>query len=508
MPQKKNMNYPKELIEQCILLSPQKVCKGGKYSKFVELLNDSTNFLDQINPSLTTRFYCVINNIHEIPRCCCGEFVMANKKDNKLGFTQYCSPTCSRSNKTVSPEIELCLSNREWLYDQRITQRKSKETIAEELGCSITPVNKWIKIHEIADVKYNKSNVELLDRLENRDWLYHDHKILKKTCETIANEIGSSKSTVSIYLSKYGIDANLSNSYPKEQKPSGECMEVVDYIKSIYFGEIIIDAYGIIGELQLDIYIPELNFAIEYNGVYSHKFRPEIPVDKFSQRKDERYHVEKTNRCENKGIQLIHIFSGSWKTKKDLWKSVIASKLGVTERTIYARKCNVVELTVHEKNSFLDANHLQGKDKSIYKFGLFYGGELVSLITFTGARYNKNFQWELNRFCVKQNTSVVGGFSKLLSHFRKIETGSIISYADRTYSNGNMYAKNGFELLHTNKPAYHYIAKNSEIMQHRGKFRKKYIADDANRHLTEEEIMFDNGYSKVYDCGTLAFGLI
>ena len=497
--------YSEYLKEQCDKLSPQMVCKGNKHTTFVDNLLESTKFLNEINASLTTRFYCVNNNITEIPQCVCGNFVMANKKDNNLGFTQYCSPKCSRSNKTISLEILKKLEDKDWLYNQRITLKKSKELIAEELGCSVIPVNKWIKIHNIPEVKYNKSNTEVLKYLEDYDWLYTKHKVEKKSCEEIASILNSSKSTVSIYLNKLNIDANLANSYPKESKPSKECMEVVEYIKSIYNGEILIDRYGIIGELQLDIYLPELNIAFEYNGVYSHLYRPEYPIEKFAQRKDARYHVEKTKRCEAMGIQLIHIFSSSWKMKTELWKSFIKNKLKLVNDKIYARKCYVREITTYEKDTFLEENHLQGKDKSLYKFGLFNNGYLISVITFGKSRYNQNYTWELIRFCVKRDVSVVGGFSKLLAHFKKMYDGSIVSYADRTYSNGNMYAKNGFSLLCVNKPSYWYVAKNSEQLLHRSNFKKSKLLTNDNEHLTEEEIMFENGYSKIFNCGTLTF---
>ena len=499
--------YNQELIDQCYKLSPQMVCKSKRHEIFVNNLIESTTFLNKIVPSLATRFYCVLNNIESIPSCVCGNKVMANKKDNKLGFTQYCSSECSRKHKTITLHQSQKLEDKDWLYEQRITLQKSKELIAEELGCSITPINKYLKLHNIPVRKYNESNSHVLEFLENYEWLYNKHKVERNTCEQIAILLGTSKATVSIYLSKLNIDANLCNSYPKIAKPSMECMQVIDYIKSIYSGEILIDRYGIIGELQLDIYLPELKLAIEYNGVYSHKFRPEFQKERFAQRKDERYHVEKTNRCEAIGIQLIHIFSGSWKTKQNLWKSVLKTKLGLTQNRIFARKCVIREIDVNTKNLFLEANHLQGKDKSTFKFGLYLDDDLVSVITFCKSRYNKSYDWELSRFCIKQNTSVIGGFSKLLKHFVNMNLGTIISYADRLYSIGNMYIKNGFKLLHTNKPSYYYVAKNSEILIHKSKFRKSKICNDSNRHLTEEEIMFDNGYSKVFDSGTLAFVL-
>jgi hypothetical protein len=127
-------------------------------------------------------------------------------------------------------------------------------------------------------------------------------------------------------------------------------------------------------------------------------------------------------------------------------------------------------------------------------------------MTFGVSRYSKKYKWELIRFAIKKNYCVVGAFSKLLKHFRKNNEGSIISYADRTYSNGDVYINNGFTLIATNKPGYHYVAKNVEKRLHRSNFVKSKISVFGDTR-TEQEIMFDMGYSKIYDCGTLSFAI-
>jgi hypothetical protein len=54
--------------------------------------------------------------------------------------------------------------------------------------------------------------------------------------------------------------------------------------------------------LELDIYIPSHNLAIEFNGLYWHN----------ELHKDKKYHLNKTELCEAKGIQLIHVFEDEW----------------------------------------------------------------------------------------------------------------------------------------------------------------------------------------------------
>jgi hypothetical protein len=188
---------------------------------------------------------------------------------------------------------------------------------------------------------------------------------------------------------------------------------------------------------------------------------------------------------------------------KDIVENIIKSKLGLNDK-IYARKCSVVSIDTQYKNYFLNEYHMQGEDKSSVKLGLEYSGDIVAIMTFAKSRFNKGYNWELTRFCVKGGISVVGGFSRLLKAFRVSYNGSIVSYADRRYSNGNVYNTNGFELIGTNKPSYYYVDKNYLRRYHRMRFQKKYI---GAYDCTEYEKARELGYEKIFDCGTLAFGL-
>jgi len=398
------------------------------------------------------------------------------------------------------------MSDYDWLYEQRFVLKKSKEKLADELGCSTTVVNKWLKHHNMPNVRYNESNTDVLLCLRDFDWLNNKYKVERLTCEQIADELGTTKSTVSIWLNKHDITANPSNSYERKVSfVSKEEVEVLDFIKSIYTGEIQTSVRTICPTgLEIDIYIPDMNLAIEYNGVYSHQYRPNEKT--FSAIKGPKYHLQKTLDCEAKGIKLIHIFSSSWNERKDVWKNYIKNQLNLNEHRIYARSCEIVEIDTHDKNVFLEENHIQGQDKSKFKYGLYHEGVLVSVMTFSSARFTKSCDWELSRFAVKGNYTVIGAFSKLLAHMKKTNPGSIISYADRSYSNGKVYEKNGFELIKTNRPSYYYIHKNSSVLINRMNLTKKNLLKKLNKpHLTEEELAFELGYAKIFDCGTLAY---
>jgi len=435
-------------------------------------------------------------------KCGCGKKVLINKTNTNEIFREYASVECSRKSKTISNDIVENLSNKEWLYNQRVILKKSNELIASELGISTTPVYKWCKKHDIK-LRLNASNSSVLEKLSDKEWLSKKYNDEKLKCEEIAKELSTSKSTVSIFLNKHGIETRNPNFYDRKFiKVSKSHQEIVDFIKTIYDGEIKINDRSVLSGKELDIYIPEKKLAIEYNGVYWHI----VNTLKLGS-EGKKYHKNKMLDCRENGIDLFQIWSSQWELKKEIIKSMLRIKLHSNEvRKIPARKCEIREVSIYDKDTFLDENHLMGKDKSKIKCGLYYMDELVSLITFRTSRYNKSYDHELNRFSVKCNTLVQGGFTKLLNYFRKNHTGSIISYADLMYSNGNVYYKNNFKLIKETQPKYWYVKEDTEILEHRSShMKKRYVQGEDSR--TELEIMNELGYNRIYDCGVLSFVL-
>ena len=255
---------------------------------------------------------------------------------------------------------------------------------------------------------------------------------------------------------------------------------------------------------EVDIYLPDIKLAIEYNGLMFHS----QGKSKYSIFKgvSKNYHLDKTNLVESEGAQLFHIFEGE---NLDIWTSIIKNKLGLNTK-IYARKCLVKEVSSQEARKFLEDNHLQGYANSKIRLGLYYNEELVSLMTFSKPRYTKNYDWELVRFCTLKGYNVVGGASKLLSSFRSSYKGSIISYANRRCSNGDLYRRLGFKEINRTSPGYYYFKENEMILYTRDRFQKhklKDLLETFDERLTEEENMFENDYRKIWDCGNLVFVL-
>lgn len=257
--------------------------------------------------------------------------------------------------------------------------------------------------------------------------------------------------------------------------------------------------------VELDIYLADYDIAIEYDGIYWHSAN-----NTESESKHRTRHLLKTNLCEAAGIQLFHINELEWKdpVQKEIWKSTLAHKLQLASRRIYARKCDIVTVPSATARKFYDENHLQGFASGSDYIGLEYQGELVSVATFTKPRYREDKESciELLRFATILNTSVVGGFSKLIKHYCKDRNGTLLSYANRRWSVGNVYRQCGFVLDDVTNPGYYYT--NNRQMWHRSKFQKhklKDLLETFDPNLSEAENMYANNYGRIWDCGHLVF---
>jgi hypothetical protein len=378
-------------------------------------------------------------------------------------------------------------------------------------------VGEFIEIH---GEKYKnlwlttKSCIERIHHIESKE----ENRVVCGICNMSLKILSNShlklhNMTPLEYKNKYGVlisdstkilfSENLSKIEMPPQSKSEQ--EIFEFISSVYSGNIITNTKQIIPPFEVDIYVPDLKFAIEVNGLYFHS--------ELSGGRDKHYHLAKTIKADSVGIKLLHIFEDEWKNKKDIIKSMLLHKMNVGENYLNARSMKISIPTSSEKDEFLKINHLQGSDKSNFYIGLYDRSELVSLMTFGSLRTvlgNKSVsnQYELMRFCNKIGISCRGSFSKLLSHFIKNKNpDKIITYADCRFSfkSSNVYKKNGFEYVSTSKPNYFYM-KNHEIRLHRFNFPKhKLVKLGHDKSMTEWEIMKSMNYDRIWDCGHLKY---
>lgn len=261
---------------------------------------------------------------------------------------------------------------------------------------------------------------------------------------------------------------------------------------------------------EIDVYLPEYNLGIEYDGLYWHSddvIHKNANVDK----------IEYLKNIHN--IRTIVVRQDEWVYKKDIVLSRIRNIVGKTEKKIYARKCEIREISNTLKNEFLNRYHIQGEDKSSLRLGLYYRNKIVSVMTFSKSRNSvssiedmSSNVYELVRFCNRTDLLVVGGMSKLLKYAEKIlksmEVKKIKTFADRRWSYGNSYEKLGFKLSNVSSPNYVYFKGNSTETYSRVMFQKhklSKILENYNENQTEIENMRNNSYGIYWDCGNLVY---
>lgn len=267
--------------------------------------------------------------------------------------------------------------------------------------------------------------------------------------------------------------------------------------------EIVRKSRNIIPPLELDIYVPELKLAIEFNGTYWHS----------DAMKEKRYHQQKTIECAINGIRLIHIFEYEWVDADKQYKIVELLKTIIqpsNNKVVYARKTKLTEINYSDTRKFLNENHLQGEATAHVNIALHYEDKLIALMTFGKPRFNNECEWELVRLAYQNGTAVVGGAEKMFKHFiTKYDPTSIISYCNIAKFTGKVYQRLGFSTTARDitDPNYVWVDQHNESVIPRYKAMKhKLIAKGLGTAAqTEAGIMQSLGYARIYDSGNLKF---
>lgn len=265
--------------------------------------------------------------------------------------------------------------------------------------------------------------------------------------------------------------------------------------------EIITNNRSILGNKELDIYIPNKQIAIEFNGTYWHSDKK--ITDKY-------YHRNKTGACVLKDIRLIHVFEYEWENDKCREKllNMLNNIINDSRKTVYARDAEIKQVNAEDTKDFLNEYHLQDYAQSSINLGCYYNNELIGVMTFGKPRFNSKYQYELIRLCWKDDIKVVGGSEKLFSHFvKQYNPESIISYCDISKFTGQVYNKLGFKLDGLTEPNYKWVSSDSETVMSRYETVKHKLVSSGlgTEEQSETEIMTSLDFYKIYDCGNYRY---
>lgn len=541
-----------KIIDEFIDGSPNRLREKYFVKYNIDLYNEISSYTKNIDVPFKQKIWHWVNSINDYVYCIqCDINRVSFKMNWKDGYKDFCSNKCSSNSEQFKVKSEKTLIERygvshysktdEYVKKVRETSKikygvdnysktkefvdKSKKTYLDRYGVdSYTKTDEYVsKSKKTCLDKYGVDSYVKTDEFKKRfkktclekygvDHVYKSflHRSSFKICNDI-NYIGYQNS-MNLFRCNKGHEFEIStdNYYGRLNNNINLCTicnpigdmrsikenELFRFIKQIYNG-VVIKSYR--DGLEIDIYIPELKIGFEFNGLYYHS-------NKF---KDKNYHLDKTNYFKEKGIRIIHIWEDDWVNKRPIVESMVINFLGLTNNKIFARKCEVIEL-IDSKivKDFLNENHIQGNDRSVKNFGLYYNGELLSIMTFNKSEGRKKMlynEWNLSRFCNKLNYNIVGGASKLLKYFiSKYNPTRIISYADRDWSFGGLYLKLDFSIINETLPDYKYIIDG--VKKHKQNFTKKRLRIGDN--ISESKYMSINNINKVYDCGKIKFEML
>ena len=378
---------------------------------------------------------------------------------------------------------------------------KMKRTNLENLGVEFTFQSPEVqkkteeKMLSTYGVRYAMQNPEIQEKMRKGnlkkrgfEYVLQDPEVREKGEETSLREYGVR------YFCQH--EDCYKNNYNRVSKTNKKFQEFLNENKIKSELEFIIGDSGY--DLRVENTLVEIDPWFTHNSTIGPKFG-----DKFGKPKSASYHLDKTKVAQEHGFNCIHIFD--W----DDYNKIV--NFLQNRKRIYARYCDVKEIKLKEANKFLEEFHIQGGTRQVkHAYGLFYGEQLVQVMTFGKPRYNKNYEYELLRLCTFPELSIVGGASKLLKYFEKqVQPSSILSYCDLSKFTGDVYEKLGFTLLNQSAPARHWYNPKTKVhitdnlLRQRG-FDQLHNAN-YGKGTSNEQLMLEHGYVEIYDCGQLTF---
>lgn len=468
--------------------------------------------------------YCYFNHIDVMPFCpICGKEVGFH--GNRYGFAKYCSPQCRAKDPDVEQKRKNTLLDKYGENATKLIHEKVKKTQLEKYGVDNIMKLKSVKERQKQTVKerYGVDNPMKSDIIKQRSkdtclekygseyfLSSQQHKdqqkeVQEKIRQTCLKKYGVKRATqndevkqkiTQTVKERYGVNwaCMRDEIYEKNRDNSVPNLEFATLLQSnsiAFESEFTLDKY--VYDFKIDNTLVEIDPAATHNSTWSPYKTRHIQND---------YHLSKTNVAKDNQYRCIHVWD--W---DDLQKIIYILK---SDRVIYARKCIIKEVSKKDADTFLNAYHLQDTCKGqTVRLGLYYEGELVEIMTFGKPRYNKKYEYELLRLCSGKN-KVIGGSEKLFAFFvTNYNPSSVISYCDNSKFNGDVYLKLGFNELKKPQSSLHWYHLRQKqhitnnLLIHRG--FDQLFNTDYGKGTSNEELMLQHGFVKIYDAGQSTF---
>jgi hypothetical protein len=263
---------------------------------------------------------------------------------------------------------------------------------------------------------------------------------------------------------------------------------------------------GVFGRQEIDIWIPTAKLAIEFNGLYYHNE---------AAGKQQWYHDNKTKKCLELGIRLIHVFEDEWLHKQDIIKSMLLHRVGMTQHRTGARKLQLIELDRKQQHEFFEANHIDGSSDVGFKaaWGLVDDNDvIIAALSLKRPLRRKHREqvFEVARFCTKLNTSCSGALGRLTNAakaFAKTSgTTTLMTFVDtRLGSSGEAWTKAGWTNVGETPPMFWWTDGHRRMDNNGQRFHRLKFKADKKRNLSEAQVAEKKDVVRIYGCRNLIF---
>jgi very-short-patch-repair endonuclease len=364
-----------QLLSQCN--NNNQICYHLKNNPdLIDYLKNITN----LNKEPMELLYHFKENLKEVPLCICGK----ERKYHCYGYRPTCSSKKCQNIVREKSKKKYCLEKYgiEFVTQLDSMKEKSKKTCLKKYG-----VDNSLKSPEIVK-KRSERNIEkygVSDPIALKSIRGNDaDRGLEKIQSTLPDGYKVLESDKHYYYKlmcpkKHIFDIGKSSIYLKKKNNIEICnqcneyigskgeQDVYEYVASIYSGKIIRNTRKLIPPYEIDILIPDLNIAIEFNGDYWHSEKV----------KDEHYHLIKLNKCLSKGYKLLQIRENDWNNNQ----SDIKRKLYNIINDIYDKKdINIIDNIIIFDLSWYDDRIIFGLEDflieninpSLVKVGQYY----------------------------------------------------------------------------------------------------------------------------------------
>lgn len=502
----------KEFITLHILSKSNKII-SVRFNKKSLFYNENKNIMRVIEQSfgdtMSEKIYCILNDITTKPICLnenCNNEVSFDYFTT--GYKQYCSQQCVKTSKLM---VERVLSTKQKKYGNKNynNRRKAKETMMDRFGFESSNQSELIKIKKkktcqrkygvdspiqnkhiktkMIDTNNKKYGVPFTTQTQNMKEKSSNTKKLrygdknfnnrKKAKETMQHKYNGHPTNSTIHINDYDNLYNLGfiRLHFFDSENYFDLDKYLDYfnVSQIVFYKglrikypdvfkcrphlpiskkerSLFNSLNVLNKIQsdkhilkgkeLDIFLPDKRIAIEFNGLYWHS-------EEKGKSKD--YHLDKTNKCEKKGIKLIHIFEHEWDYNKEAVLDKIHKLTKVTIKKEF-KNVNVKEINCKIKKEFFRQNDFDVVKNSNLNVGVYENDELISVCTFTYKKNNaimiKNYATK-NKVCFEKTLHHIISYLKYSKKFSKI-----IFASNKCYHDNEEFMKCGFIKVNTTKP--------------------------------------------------------